>query len=389
MISGSSKVRQNLLFIGAFLFATWICCIITQNEARHVNNMPAELDPERPGQVAPNNADEAWKLCSAFGFRPHSSRSERPRRVYDLFPLNAELEWLTIRLNQLDADVDYFVIVESPTTVTGLEKPLYLEQNWANYTQFHHKIIRKAIPDPGAQVGSNTRKREEYMRNALFTNVFPELDKTEKGAQEGDVLIVGDVDELPRPETLKALRYCDFPDRTTLRSATYFYSFQWLVNGDQWPHPQATSFHGLTGTILPSNLRKNVGSILQWLPWRLPADMPNAAWHCSHCFETIREVRIKMEAAVDTYLNREHNRQPGHIVARTRDGFDLFGRKDVRYEKMFINPDTPRYIGDHSDKYKFLYNREGLMAGYNDSGEWNMTLVPDKGQRGVGQGEFD
>ncbi|RAL66239.1 hypothetical protein DID88_005910 [Monilinia fructigena] len=92
----------------------------------------------------------------------------------------------------------------------------------------------------------------------MFTQVIPQLNGVQT-ANIGDVLIVSDIDEIPRPETLDLLRICDFNKRLTLRSRFYYYGFQFLHKGPEWAHPQATTYAGPTKTILPADLRNGEG----------------------------------------------------------------------------------------------------------------------------------
>lgn len=50
----------------------------------------------------------------------------RRRKVYDLFLVTTELDFFEIRLNELDKEVDYFVVLESATTFQMNPKPLYV-----------------------------------------------------------------------------------------------------------------------------------------------------------------------------------------------------------------------------------------------------------------------
>ena len=55
---------------------------------------------------------------------------ERPKsvRVFDLFLFSFELDVLEMRLYELNATVDAFVIVESPWTLRGAPKPLVYQR---------------------------------------------------------------------------------------------------------------------------------------------------------------------------------------------------------------------------------------------------------------------
>ncbi|KAF2771458.1 hypothetical protein EJ03DRAFT_342215 [Teratosphaeria nubilosa] len=313
------------------------------------------------------------QFCDAHGFQEYdeSRHGPRARRIYDLFLISTELDWLEIRLHTLSPYVDYFVIVESRTTFTGLEKPAYLEENWERFAAFHHKIIHRVVEDPGEAVGSRTWDHEDYMRNALFNSVFPSLSGTEEEAQNGDVLIVGDIDEVTKPETLFVLRKCAIPERLTLRSHFYYYSFQWLHRGQQWAHPQATIYKGISSTISPKDLRNGegphgwlfLGDIQRW--WQ-KSEIWNASWHCSSCLATVAEMQAKMNSFSHSPLNTESNRDGATIVERVRIGLDLFGRPTEVYDRVENNQDVPGYIKHHTQRFGYLLDRDGPNAGFTD-----------------------
>ena len=62
-------------------------------------------------------------------------------KIYDCFNFFNELDILEMRLNILYDYVDYFVIVESSVTHTGLEKEYIFEKNKERFSKFVDKII--------------------------------------------------------------------------------------------------------------------------------------------------------------------------------------------------------------------------------------------------------
>ena len=62
-------------------------------------------------------------------------------RVIDAVLMSNELDLLEIRLNELDSVVDYFFIVESNATFTGLPKETFFRQNRSRFAKFEHKIV--------------------------------------------------------------------------------------------------------------------------------------------------------------------------------------------------------------------------------------------------------
>lgn len=130
--------------------------------------------------------------------------------------VNSELDWLEVRLNELHNHVDYFVVLESGTTFTGHPKSLAVKENWRRFEKFEKQIIYHLLEDP--PVSSNISwDHERHQRNAMFTQVLPFL-TGERVPNIEDVILVSDLDEIPRPASLTLLRNCEFPRRLTLRS---------------------------------------------------------------------------------------------------------------------------------------------------------------------------
>ncbi|CAK7245089.1 MAG: hypothetical protein STHCBS139747_006656 [Sporothrix thermara] len=342
----------------------------------------------------------ATAVCSAHGWQPFTTpRAARPRKVYDLCMVNDELDWLEIRLNTTYDEVDYFVIVEGAKTFTGLDKPLTIRDNWARFEPYHAKMLYHELQYPPNFNPPRAWDREDLQRNAMFLQVLaPEATKnaatttTTPGAipleavpHRGDVLVVADVDEIPRPSTLRTLRLCDFPRRLTLSSQFYYYSFQFRHQGPEWAHPQATVYDGRYGTVLPVNLRNGDGgrggdavSLLGRLvqlaltPFTIlrrrwdTASMPNAGWHCSSCYATMAELMHKLESVSHTWMNHEFFRNPERAAHHVRLGIDLWDRPSEVYDHIVNNTDVPSFLLDHPDRYLYLTNRDGESAGFSD-----------------------
>jgi beta-1,4-mannosyl-glycoprotein beta-1,4-N-acetylglucosaminyltransferase len=301
--------------------------------------------------------DMASTYCAAHNWEPFHAQSEHPRQVYDLVMINSELDWLEIRLNTLHTHVDYFVVLESATTFTGLKKPLMVQENWSRFAQFHDKIIYHILENPPPPT-ANSWAHERHQRNAMFTQVFPFLNTTQ-AAHDGDVILVSDLDEIPRPATLTVLRNCDFPARLTLRSEFYYYSFQWRHVGPEWAHPEATVYRGTDETILPADLRG---------PSYAKQDLWNAGWHCSSCFETVAEMLRKMESFSHTEYNEERFRDGERIVRLVRTGKDLWGRWSQWYKRVDNNQDIPTYLKQDGmrERFGYMLDRDGANAGFVD-----------------------
>ena len=68
-------------------------------------------------------------------------------KIYDIFTYNGEVDILEIHLNILKDVVDQFIIVEAPTTFSGLNKPLYFQIQKECFAPFLNKIKYFVIDD--------------------------------------------------------------------------------------------------------------------------------------------------------------------------------------------------------------------------------------------------
>ncbi|KAH8591969.1 glycosyltransferase family 17 protein [Bisporella sp. PMI_857] len=303
-------------------------------------------------------------FCAAHNFDVYPRRQER--KTYDLVMLNNELDWLEIRLNTMSNHVSYFIILESPVTFTGLKKDLIFTDELRNgrFKQWKKQILYTVVQN--MPVGApRTWDLEDYQRNALLLQGVNSASGPAT-PNEGDVLIVADMDELIRPAALMVLRNCDIPPRVTLRSKFYYYSFKYLHIGPEWAHPQATLFRGAS-TILPADLRNGEGGN-RIKAWWDKTDLWNAGWHCSSCFEKVEDMLNKMKSFSHTSLNAKHFQDKARMVERVRTGKDLWDREGEMYERIEKNQDMPEFLKGEEQKKKFGYllDRDGPNAGFTD-----------------------
>jgi beta-1,4-mannosyl-glycoprotein beta-1,4-N-acetylglucosaminyltransferase len=129
--------------------------------------------------------------------------------IYDIFSFNNELDMLELRLNILNSHVDKFVLVEADKTFSGVDKPLYYNNNKKRFEKFHDKIIHyKVLKSPVSYGDPNCD--QEILRMALSSdNVtrdhicwlieFYQKESIKKALinlEDDDICIVSDVDEI-------------------------------------------------------------------------------------------------------------------------------------------------------------------------------------------------
>ncbi|KAK2010244.1 family 17 glycosyltransferase [Colletotrichum eremochloae] len=298
------------------------------------------------------NSDDAAEYCDHFRLKPASHEMVRNRKVFDLLLINTEVEMLEVRLGQMAPYVDYFVIIESDKTFTDHPKPLYVKENWDLFKPWHKKMILRTMDLEAFKEGS-TWDRETGSRNAMFTQVVPSLTGAQAASLD-DVILVSDVDEIPKPSTVRALRNCLIPPRVTIHSEFYYYSYQWLSKED-WVHPQATIYQG-ENTVLPNDLRHNAND----------HHIYHGSWHCSYCFSTVDEMAQKINSFSHSEFNKPEFKDPDWIVNVSRHGHDIFGRAGVTYDRIQDNHDIPDYIKENRNRFDFLVDRDPPNANFRD-----------------------
>ncbi|KAF3921107.1 hypothetical protein AA313_de0209530 [Arthrobotrys entomopaga] len=306
------------------------------------------VDASSPLDFLPIN--DATKYCKNRHWEIWEDRS-KPRKIYDLILVNTELDWLGIRLGQMYDHVDYFIILEANLTFQDTPKPLLVKENWNRYEKYHSKMIHHTLSIEGAKFG-NTWDREKFSRNAMYDQVVPYLQDQQAPAM-GDVILVSDVDEIPRPSTLTALRNCKFPKKLAIHSDMYYYSFQWR-NRNDWAFPHATYYDG-NDTVMPDDLRHTADSHLY-----------RAAWHCSYCFSTIGEFVKKLNSFSHTEYNSDRYKDHKQILQHVRYGIDLFDRGGEQYDRVEDNSDVPGFLKENEEKYLFMLDRDPENANFLD-----------------------
>ncbi|KAK6535407.1 hypothetical protein TWF694_001868 [Orbilia ellipsospora] len=359
--------RNRKLEIGA-LFVTFLFCFLSwsslpyyyrdrSESSQDTSNSPAPASPppERPSSLDFLPLEDAKKFCKNRRWEIWEER-QKPRKIYDLILVNTELDWLEIRLGQMHEHVDYFVILEANLTFQDTPKPLFVEENWDRFEKYHSKMIRHTLSIEGAKF-EKTWDREKFSRNAIYDQVVPFLEGPH-APEKGDVLLVSDVDEMPRPSTLIALRNCKFPKKLALHSDMYYYSFQWRNRAD-WGFPHATFYDG-NDTVLPDDLRHTAD-----------AHLYRAAWHCSYCFSTIGEFVKKINSFSHTEYNLAKFKDPKQILEHVRFGIDFFDRDGEKWDRVEDNADVPGFLKENEAEYLFMLDRDPEHANLVDYQEFN------------------
>ncbi|KAG6718832.1 hypothetical protein I3842_04G172800 [Carya illinoinensis] len=283
-------------------------------------------------------------LCRLHGW---SLRSQ-PRNVFDAIIFSNELDILEIRWRELFPYVTKFVILESNTTFTGILKPLFFRSNKARFAFAERKIVHDVFSGQVAARGSyDDPFALEAQQRRFMTGLLRRA-----GISYGDVLIMSDTDEIPSPNTVKLMQWCDgVPPVMHLELRNYMYSFEFPVDYSSWR--ATTHIYGPNTFYRHSRQTDLIFS--------------DAGWHCSFCFLRIQEFVFKMTAY--SHADRVRRRDfldHSRIQKLICSGDDLFDMLPEEYtfqeliKKMGSIPRSasavhlPAYLIENADKFGFL-----------------------------------
>jgi beta-1,4-mannosyl-glycoprotein beta-1,4-N-acetylglucosaminyltransferase len=246
--------------------------------------------------------------------------------IIDCFPFFDELDLLEIRLHELADIVDVFVLVESPYTFTGIEKPLHYLNNSERFSGFnivHHVFYPCKYYKPLEY----ERHQKQHGLNAVFTLARP-----------GDVVIVGDVDEIPRAAVVEQALNDEWCSAGLVMSVFYYFmNCQLVSEKTRWDN-RLIRYEG----PFRYNMKQND---------QVDVHYYDAGWH----FSFLGDVRDKLRAwgHAEQYDKPPYNR-PVHIEKCKREGLDLFMRRGRREKKFEFVDDLgflPEFVKNNMDKF--------------------------------------
>lgn len=274
--------------------------------------------------------------------------------VYDCFTFFNELDLLEIRLNLLEDVVDRFVLVEMSKTHTGNQKPFYFDENKERFSKYLDKIIHIKITKTPILDNS---KSDKYGNKWLLENF--QRDCIMKGlsqAQDNDVIIISDLDEIPNPEVIKSydcsgiwvleqsMRYYFLNNicytYPIWRNGTRIGLLKYLRNPQQ--QLPESEFYEFSKYGLPTYFRFCSGQCI-----------PNAGWHFSYC-GSLSQILNKRKSIVEQQFNTVSNLDLDYVSKAIKSGKDILGRKQYRYMALSIRKSLPYYIVKNEQKYAHM-----------------------------------
>lgn len=267
-------------------------------------------------------------------------------KIIDCFTFNGEYDLLEIRLNILNECVDEFIIVEAPTTFSGLPKPLYYEEQKERFSRWAGKIKYYKISEDYMQDEISLASQSPNTRGAAhWKHEFLQKESIKKALthlSDNDIVFISDCDEIWNPAYLQSEQL--FP---ITKLGMYVYTY-YLNNSssEEW-----------YGTISAryKDIKNNCLNHIRTIPTsRFPVGTLGGfyfkvGWHFTS-MGGYEEVKRKLN---DSYTEESYN--SAQVRSRLKENMannkDFLGR-GFTYSKDESN--WPQYLKDNKEKYKHL-----------------------------------
>jgi len=297
-------------------------------------------------------------------------------KIYDGFLFYNELDLLKIRLNVMNEVVDHFILVESSVTHQGASKPFIFEENKEKFAKFLPKITYIKVTNTPSDFVNLPTINPTTPEEQILANIYEDIKKTKLfnrateqhfgrdffqkeciklgmvNANDEDILLSADLDEIPNPKVLKRLDEFFEPDQFyTFVQTHYCYYLNMLhysrIDNSKHNHEINTSWKGTRmGTW-----SKIKGYSLNELRAQDNNEIVESGWHFSW-MGGIDRVKTKLQS----YSHKENNQT--HIV----EGIDkMLNNEDVIYDfrgdksvKVEMGYDHPEWIIENAHKFKHL-----------------------------------
>lgn len=252
--------------------------------------------------------------------------------IYDAFLFFNELDVLELRLNELASVVDYFVIVESARTFSNRPKPLFFAHNRERFKAFADRIRHVVVDDLDGVDVANPWSIEAFLRRCLARGL--------DGAQPRDVVLLSDVDEIPRAELVR--EHCRTGGVKLFEQRLSYYYVNCTANS--WHGTRM--FHWRDISVLGTDMhgvRFSSGTVI-----------PAGGWHFSY-LGGADHIRAKLDASAHQDLNKAEFHAEDHIQRCRSNGNDLFGRADgPHFTFVPLDGTFPRYLLANVERFSHL-----------------------------------
>ena len=263
-------------------------------------------------------------------------------KIYDCFPFYNELDLLELRLTELYDYVDHFVLVEGNTTFTDLPKPFYFDNNKDRFAPFLDKIIHIKVED--MPHSSDAWVNDVFQRNAINRGIVD--------ADENDIIIISDLDEIVRPETVNEIRNDTTNQVWGLRMPLFNFKFNYmLTTADKY---SVWAMAGRKSVMVPADEFRQQRFQLQSFPYNYNENgiriMEHAGWQFTYLGDT-DFARNKIKSFAHTETNKPEIIDLLDVDRSIANGDGIYHHPDYKFSPVKLDAYFPKTIQNNAELY--------------------------------------
>ena len=295
-------------------------------------------------------------------------------KIYDCFMYFDEDVILDLRLNILNPFIDYFVIVESTFNHKGEKRKLKFDIN--KYKKFENKIIYLIFDEEpsGIEKVFDTDNEDEVSRKLILNAASREngqrnfISKGLERANEKDLILISDVDEIPN---LEKINWNTLKDQIVLfKQDMFYYKLNLRLPDMIWSGSKACRKKYLKSPQWLRNVKDKkysffrLDTLFSEKKYINIKFINNGGWHFSN-IKTAAEIEYKLKSYLhhrEFDLNPISESEIEDIIKNKQAIYDLRVDKKINKigsgNKLVEHPlnKLPSYILENIDKYKDWIN---------------------------------
>lgn len=263
-------------------------------------------------------------------------------KIVDCFTFFNETDLLEFRLKLLSPYVDHFVIAESNISHAGKPKEYNFEKNRERYAVWKDKIIYLPIEQSttGLTFDDNPKAYDP-------TNGSWQLEMAQRNALQAarriladeDMVIIGDLDEVPDPAIFKRIDLHNSPLTVSMIFHNYFMNCQ-NVKAERWWNGSIICSGKDFKTYNPQHFRDKRHDYTK---------IKQGGWHFSY-LGGIEKIKYKLQSFAHTEFNKPEYLDDEHIIHALENGLDVLKRPGIKYK--FVPLDFyPKYVSELMQQY--------------------------------------
>jgi beta-1,4-mannosyl-glycoprotein beta-1,4-N-acetylglucosaminyltransferase len=267
-------------------------------------------------------------------------------KIFDCTTFYSANMLFDLRYHSLKNYVDYFVVCEANKTHTGQYKGYNFDKDFMS--KYGEKIIYIQVDDlPEIKIKG---KKDYQLLKIQMENLFRGITK----AQDNDLIILSDEDEIPKPSAISNFKKNDYKFGLFLQNM-YYYKFNILGldegNGN-WAGSRICKKKHLKSFF---NFRILKEKNINYPFWRIDKEksvqlIQNGGWHFTYLM-TPDEISKKIENMSHTEFNKGKFKNIDKIRENINNLIDPFDR-NLRLKKVKIDDTYPEYLLKNVEKYK-------------------------------------